>query len=222
MSKQTCKPFNNPCNSQSLKEEISNAISHGIGAVLFIAATVLMIVFAAKGQKGATAIVSVSVFGGSLILLYLTSCLYHSLTGKGKRVFKILDHNMIYVLILGTYTPICLTLIKEPLGIVILCIDAACSIVGIVLNSIDLKRFDKVSQILYIILGYSIVLGAFSVVKNIPKNGIFLILLGGLFYTAGTYFYRKKDTGFSHFIWHLFVLMGSIPHLIMVFLYVCI
>ena len=143
-----------PCRPQTVKEEIGNAISHGVGAALFVAATVLMIVFAARGDKGATAITSVSIFGGSLILLYLTSCLYHSLTGKGKRVFKILDHNMIYVLILGTYTPICLSLIKGPLGIVILSIDAACSIVGIVLNSIDLKRFDKVSQILYIILHY--------------------------------------------------------------------
>lgn len=209
-------------NNQSVKEEIANAISHGIGAIIFIAATVLMIVFAAKGQKGATSVVSVSVFGGSLILLYLTSCLYHALTGKGKRVFRILDHNMIYVLILGTYTPICLSLIKGPVGIIILSIDAVCSIIGIVLNSIDLKRFDKISQILYIILGYSIFMGAFSAIKNIPKNGIFLILLGGLFYTAGTFFYRKKDTGFAHFIWHLFVLMGSIPHLIMIFYYVCI
>ncbi|MBO4310462.1 MAG: hemolysin III family protein [Lachnospiraceae bacterium] len=209
--------------SQSLKEEISNAISHGIGAALFIAGTVIMIVQASIGKKGALAITGVSIFGASLILLYLTSCLYHSLTNyKAKKVFRKLDHCMIFLLITGTYTPICLSLIGGFVGWSVWGINMACTVLGVTLNAISVRKFDKISQILYIIMGWSILMASYSVIKVIPLPGLLLVLLGGILYTLGTLFYRKKDVKFSHFVWHLFVILGSLPHFAMILYYVCI
>ncbi|MCR5848735.1 MAG: hemolysin III family protein [Lachnospiraceae bacterium] len=209
--------------SQSFKEELSNAISHGIGAALFIAGTVIMIVQAALKHKGALAITGVSIFGASLILLYLTSCLYHSLTNfKAKKVFRKLDHCMIFVLITGTYTPVCLSVIGGWVGWTVWGINVACSVLGITLNAISIKKFDRISQILYIIMGWSILMASFTFFKCMPVPGIILAVLGGVFYTFGTFFYRKKGVKFTHFVWHLFVILGSIPHFAMILYYVCI
>ena len=208
---------------QSLPEEISNAISHGIGAALFIAGTVIMIVEAALKGKGAMAITSVSIFGASLILLYLTSCLYHSLTNiSAKKVFRKLDHCMIFILITGTYTPVCLSMIGGWIGWTVWGINMACTVLGVTLNAISVRKFDKISQILYIIMGWSIIMASYSAIKVIPLPGLILVLLGGIFYTLGTIFYRKKNLKFSHFVWHLFVILGSLPHFAMVLYYVCI
>lgn len=209
--------------SQSLGEEISNAISHGVGAALFIAGTVIMIVQAAINGKGAMAITSVSIFGASLILLYLTSTLYHSLTNyKAKKVFRKLDHCMIFLLITGTYTPVCLSLIGGWVGWTVWGINMACTVIGVTLNSISVRKFDKVSQILYIIMGWSIIMASYSAFKVIPGPGLLLVLLGGILYTIGTIFYRKKNLKYAHFVWHLFVILGSLPHFAMILYYVCI
>ena len=208
--------------SQSLKEEISNAISHGIAAALFIFGTVIMIVEASVRHKGAMAITGVSIFGASLILLYLTSCLYHSLTNyNAKRVFRKLDHCMIFILITGTYTPICLSIIRGWAGWTVWGINVACCVLGVTLNAISVRKFDKISQILYIIMGWSAIIFLYSMIKTIPPFGLVLVVLGGIIYTIGTYFYRKKDLKFAHFICHLFVFLGSLPHFAMVLDYVC-
>lgn len=212
----------NTFNNQSLGEEISNAISHGIGAALSIAGTVLMIVHAALNQKGSMAITGVSIYGASLILLYLTSCLYHALAkNKGKKVFQILDHCMIFVLILGTYTPICISLIGGVTGWTILGINIACAAVGIPLNAVNLKKWHKLSLVLYVIMGWSIVLGGRTVFQIIPLFGWALLLLGGILYTLGIIFYALKNPRYMHFIWHLFVLGGSVPMFFFVFQYIC-
>ena len=188
--------------SQSVKEEISNAISHGIAAALFIFGTVIMIVEASLKHKGAMAITGVSIFGASLILLYLTSCLYHSLTNyNAKRVFRKLDHCMIFILITGTYTPICLSIIRGWAGWTVWGINVACCVIGVTLNAISVRKFDKISQILYIIMGWSAIIFLYSMIKTIPIFGLALVVLGGIIYTIGTYFYRKKNLKFSHFIW---------------------
>jgi len=216
------KPIQAPL-GRSLGEELSNAISHGVATLLSIAGTVLMIVFASINHKGALAITGVSIFGGSLILLYLASCLYHSLIfTKAGRVFQKFDHCMIFLLITGTYTPICLSLIGGWVGWTVWGINAACCILGVTLNGISIKKFDKISQILYIIMGWSIVVASYSAIKAIPFAGLMLILAGGIFYTLGTFFYRKKNVKYAHFVWHLFVMLGSIPHFIMIFYYICI
>lgn len=207
---------------QTLGEEIANAISHGFTALASIAGLVLMIVFASLNNKSALTIVSVSIFGASLILLYLTSCLYHALgQNKAKAVFQILDHCMIYVLISGTYTPVCLLLIGGWIGWTVWGINIACAITGIVLNAISLEKFDKISQVLYLIMGWSIICITGQAIKLIPVEGLAIILLGGVFYTAGTIFYRMKNHKYAHFIWHLFVMLGSLPHFYLVFHYCC-
>lgn len=207
---------------QSLGEEIANAISHGFTALLSIAGLVLMIVFAAVNGKTATTIVSVSIFGASLVLLYLTSCLYHALAqNKGKKVFQILDHCMIFVLITGTYTPICLSLVKGWIGWTVWGINVACSVIGITLNAISITKFNRISQILYIVMGWSIICAAGAAFKAIPVTGLWIILLGGIFYTVGTIFYRIRNLKYAHFVWHLFVMLGSIPHFYVVFTTCC-
>ncbi len=212
------KKFNN----QSLGEEISNAISHGLGAVLSVVGTIMMIVQACINHKPAITIVSVSIFGASLILLYLTSCLYHSLkVNRGKKVFQILDHCMIFVLIVGTYTPICLSIISGWVGWTVWGINMGCTVLGITFNAIDLKRWHKASLVLYIIMGWSIVIATGVVIRVIPWQGLVLLLIGGLFYTAGVIFYRATKPKYMHFIWHLFVLAGSIPHFIFIYMTCC-
>lgn len=207
---------------QTLGEEIANSISHGVTALASIAGLVLMIVFAAINGKSPITIVSVSIFGASLFLLYLTSCLYHALAqNKGKKVFQILDHCMIYVLITGTYTPVCLILIGGWIGWTVWGINVACAVIGITLNAISLKKFDKISQVLYLIMGWSIICTAGVAIKLIPIGGLAVILLGGVFYTVGTIFYRMKNHKYAHFIWHLFVMLGSLPHFYLVLHYCC-
>lgn len=214
----TAKNFNN----QTLGEEISNAISHGVGALFAIAATVFMIVFACINHKPAITITAVSIYGAALILLYLTSCIYHALgLNKGKKVFQILDHCMIFVLIVGTYTPICLSIIGGVPGWSILGINLLCAAIGIPLNAVNMKKWSKLSLALYLIMGWSIVLGGFKVFQIIPLYGWILILLGGIFYTTGLIFFKAKHPKYMHFIWHLFVLAGSIPQFIFVFHNLC-
>ncbi len=214
----TAKNFNN----QSLGEEISNAISHGVGALFSIAGTVLMIVYACINNKSALTITGVSIYGGALICLYLTSCIYHALGfNKGKKVFQILDHCMIFVLIAGTYTPICLSIIGGVTGWTILGLNLLCAAVGIPLNAINMKKWSKLSLILYVIMGWSIVFGGIKVFQIIPLYGWILLLLGGIFYTVGIIFFKAKNPRYMHFIWHLFVLAGSIPQFAFVFYHLC-
>ncbi len=209
-------------NDQTLGEEISNAISHGVGAALSIAGTVIMIVTAALNHKPAITIVGVSIFGASLILLYLTSCLYHSLAhNRGKKVFQILDHCMIFFLIVGTYTPICFSLIGGWIGWTIWGINVGCMALGVTLNAVNLKKWHKLSLVFYVIMGWSIVMAGRNIFEMIPIEGFAIVLLGGIFYTVGIIFYRAKNPKYMHFIWHLFVLAGSLCHYFFVLNYCC-
>ncbi len=197
---------------QTLGEEIANAVSHGVGCLLAIAACVIVIVRSAFTST-AIGVVSSCIYGASLILLYMFSSLYHSLTNiKAKYVFRIFDHCSIFLLILGTYTPICLWMLKGSLGWVLFGINAFCTVLGITLNSINLKKFQKLSMILYILMGWSVVMSIKEVLAIIPPKGMLLLLIGGILYTAGIIFYKNKKTKYMHFIWHLFVLGGSIFH----------
>lgn len=202
-------------------EEIANAISHGAGALLAIAATVLMILRAA-GHGSALRVVCASLYGASLILLYTISTLYHALTAPGgKRIFQIFDHCSIFILILGTYIPITLAVIGGALGWTLFGINTACAVLGIVFTAIDLRRAHKLSMVLYIIMGWLVVLAARPVIAAVPVPGLLLLLGGGIAYTAGIWFYKNKTLPYSHFIWHLFVLVGSILQFFMVYQYAC-
>lgn len=204
---------------QSLGEEIANAVSHGVGSLLSIAACVIVIVKAAF-HSTAIGVVSSCIYGASLILLYTFSSLYHSLTNvKAKSVFRIFDHCSIFLLILGTYTPICLWMLKGALGWTLFGVNAFCTVLGIVLNSINLKKFQKLSMILYILMGWSVIMSIKQVIAIVPFSGMMFLVAGGLLYTFGIIFYKMKNVKYMHFIWHLFVLGGSIVHYFFILFY---
>ena len=196
---------------QTLGEEIANAVSHGIGALLGIAGTAVLIVYAAI-YSDVWGIVSAALYGGTLILLYTFSTLYHSITHtKAKGVLQIFDHCSIFLLIFGTYIPVCLSLMRNWLGWVLFGINAACAVIGVVLNSIDIQKFKKFSMVLYIVMGWSVLMMAQPVFKKLDILGGTFLVIGGILYTLGIIFYNSKRK-YMRFIWHFFVLGGSIFH----------
>ena len=197
-------------NGQTLGEEIANSISHGVGALLAIAGTCVMIVTACF-TSDALGIVSAALYGFFTILLYLFSTLYHSITNtKAKKVFQIFDHCSIFLMILGSYIPLCLSLIRGFAGWTLFGITAILSVVGIVFNSIDLKKWHKLSMVLYVVMGWSAVFVFGQVLAKVPLKGIILLVGGGISYTLGIIFFNKDKVEYMHYVWHLFVLMGSI------------
>ena len=196
---------------QTIGEEIANAVSHGVGELLAIAGAVVAIVMAAIHGTAIT-VVSASLYGASMILLYLFSTLYHSLTNRSaKRVFRVFDHCSIFILIMGSYIPICLVLIGGALGWTLFGINAFCTVLGIVFNSINLERWSKPSVVLYVIMGWSVIIGAKSVISAVDAAGIALLVGGGAAYTAGIIFYKARKK-YMHFVWHIFVLAGTVLH----------
>lgn len=203
----------------SLGEELVSSISHGIGALLGIAALVLSVVF----SKNSITIVSSAIYGITLIILYLISCLYHSFSPriKAKKVFRVLDHDSIYLLIFGTYMPYLLVSIGGSKGWTLWVILLGLSILGIVFNSINLEKFKNVSLISYILMGWIIIFSFKDVYNSIGFYGTLYLILGGVFYTIGALFYRLgKKIKYMHSIFHLLVLAGSIFHFFSIFLYV--
>ncbi|MBR5533452.1 MAG: hemolysin III family protein [Ruminiclostridium sp.] len=195
---------------QKLGEEILNAITHGLGALLAIAGLVLLVVRAAR-YGTAVNVVSVTLFGSTMILLYLCSCLYHALAdNKGKRVFQVLDHCTIFLLILGTYIPICLVNLGGALGWTLFGVNTACAVVGIVLTAVDMKRWKKVSMVLYVVMGWMCLIALPAIYRALTPMGFVFLALGGVCYTVGILFYRQKEKLYRHGIWHIFVLAGTI------------
>lgn len=205
----------------TLGEELVSAISHGIGTLLSIAALVLCVVFSAI-HKNVYAIVASSIYGSTSIILYTMSTLYHSFkVNNAKRVFRILDHSCIFLLIAGTYTPFTLVVLPKALGWTIFGIEWVCVIIGIVLNSIDLKKFKKISMALYLIMGWMIIISFKSLINNIDIKGIYLMLTGGVLYTIGAILYGiGKKYKYIHSIFHIFVLAASILFFFSIFFYV--
>jgi len=202
------------------KEEIANAITHGIGAILSAAALVLLIVFASI-HGTAWHVVSFSIFGSTMFLLYLSSTLVHSAPeGKWKDLFEIFDHTSIYLFIAGTYTPFTLTIVKGPLGWSLFGIVWGIALVGTVFKAFFTKRFVILSTIFYIAMGWIIVIAWKPLIAGLPTGGLVLLVTGGLAYTLGTIFYVWRGFPYHHMVWHLFVLAGSILHFFAVLLYV--
>jgi hemolysin III len=196
----------------TLKEEIFNSITHGVGTVLSIVALVVLVV-AATLHGNAWHIVSFTIFGVSLILLYLSSTLYHSFTGeKVKNLFARFDHAAIFVLIAGTYTPILLTVIRGFVGWTLFGIIWAVAITGIVIRSIYLTRFRKLMVVIYLMMGWMFIFAFKPVVTLLPSMSLVFLFAGGIIYSLGVVFYAWRKLPFGHGIWHLFVLGGSILH----------
>ena len=206
-------------NFQSKKEEKLNAATHLFSAALAILGTVLLIVKVAK--LGALAIVSAALYGASMIVLYSASSCYHLVkNGTRAKIFlQKFDHASIFLLITGTYIPGCWISMGGAVGWIVFAIVAACGIVGITLNCIEVKRFSKVCLVLYIVAGWTIAAALYPYYKAIGGWGILFLVLGGLLYTGGIFFYRKKKTPYMHALWHVFVTLGSIMHFIMVYFY---
>ncbi len=192
----------------SQREEIANAITHGIGALLSIAALVILLMFTDSPLESGYLI-----FGITLVLLYLASTLYHSITHlKTKNLFRKFDHMAIFLLIAGTYTPFCLIALDGWLKWTLLGIVWGCALLGIVLKSFYTGRMEWLSLLIYIVTGWMVIVAIKPIYVFLPLNGFIFLLLGGLAYTGGTFFYMNNRIRYNHSIWHLFVLAGSIFH----------
>jgi hemolysin III len=208
-----------PDESFTAPEELAHSLTHGAGLLLGIAALILMVVFAA--QKGsATHVVSCTIYGVTLVLLYASSTLYHALpSGRGKRVFGILDHAAIFLLIAGTYTPFALVTLNGGLGWTLFAVIWGLAIGGIVLEAVSRGRLRRVQLLLYLVMGWGIVGAARPLLRELAPAGLVLLLAGGLAYTVGVVFFVWRRP-FHHAVWHVFVLGGSICHFFAVLLYV--
>lgn len=196
----------------TVKEEMFNCISHGVGVLLAIAALVILVVFATlKGDIWQ--IVSFSIYGATLILLYLFSTLYHGIFNeKAKRVFRVFDHAAIYLLIAGSYTPLLLVFLRGAWGWAMFGIVWALAITGIIMNIVSLEGTRIFSTILYILMGWVAVIAIKPMLDSVPPGLLRWIFTGGVIYTVGVLFYVWKKLPYHHGIWHLFVLGGSIVH----------
>ncbi len=207
------------------RQELAHALTHGIGAALGVAALTLMIVCAAQSPNGvAWKVVSAALFGTTIILLYLTSTLYHAAQSpRMKSVLEVFDHMAIYLLIAGSYTPFSLVTLREYrpwIGWTVFGVIWGLTIAGIVFKAFTTGRFRFVSTMLYIVMGWIILFTLKPLIVSLPRPGLYWLVGGGLLYTAGTIFYLWRRLSISHAVWHAFVLAGTICHFFCVFLYV--
>lgn len=207
-----------PRRAQTFGEEVANTISHGIGALLAAAGAVPLI---AKGIMAGSvkAEVSLAFYAFTLVLLYTASAVYHGVKRPElKRVLRVMDHCSIFLLILGTYVPLSLLVVGGRTGWALFLTNTALAVVGIALNAISLTRFDKISLVLYALMGWLVILALRTILQVLAPAGVALLVAGGVAYTAGIWFY-KSQRKYSHFVWHLFVLAGSVLHYLCVALY---
>ncbi len=206
----------------TLLEEIWNSITHGVGTGLSIAALVILVVravYLAPESMKALYVTGYSIFGASLILLYLMSTLYHALTPYGaKKVFSIFDHSSIYILIAGTYTPYCLTALQGPVGWTLFGIIWALAVLGVVFYAVFGNKLRFLSVIMYVLMGWLIIFAIKPMKTALSKESLSFLLAGGAAYTIGVIFYALKKIKYAHCIWHLFVLAGSMLHFFSLFL----
>jgi hemolysin III len=204
---------------QSLGEEIANSVSHGVGLLAAVAAAPVLIVDAAQ-RGGSTGVIGASVFASTVGLLYLTSVLYHALPpNRAKRVFRVLDHGAIFLLIAGTYTPFTLGVLHGAWGWSLLGLVWSFALAGIVLKAIYGVRYRRFSVGLYLAMGWVVLIAVKPLWLRMPAEGFFWLLSGGVAYTVGVAFYGARRVRYSHFVWHLFVLAGTACHFIAVLRY---
>ena len=202
----------------SLGEEIANCVSHGVGLVAALAATPFLVLAARPG--GATAIVGASVFAGTVIVLYLASTLYHALPkNKAKHVFRVIDHSAIFLLIAGTYTPFTLGVLRGAWGWVLFGIVWGLAVIGVTLKSVGGIRYPRLSTMLYVGMGWLALIAIRPLWLHVPLAGWLWLIAGGLAYTAGIAFYAAERLRYGHFVWHVFVLMGTACHFFAVLWY---
>ncbi|HWD22537.1 MAG TPA: hemolysin III family protein [Burkholderiales bacterium] len=205
--------------SQTLGEEIANSVSHGLGFLATLAAFPVL-VMAAHQRGGTAAIVGAGVFATTMVLLYLTSTLFHALPkSRAKRVFRILDHSAIFLLIAGTYTPFTLGVLRGDWGWTLFGLVWGLAVVGTVLKALGGVRYTTVSTWVYLAMGWLILVAAKTVWALVPGWGLFWLVAGGVAYTAGAVFFMGERIRYFHFVWHLFVVAGTACHFIAVLWY---
>ena len=205
---------------QSCGEEIANSISHGVASLAAIAA-IPVLAIGADRSGGLSTVIGASVFGATMLLLYLSSTLYHALpAGRAKRVFQILDHCAIFLLIAGTYTPFTLGVLRGSLGWTLFGLVWGLTAFGIILKAVFGTRYQGLSTALYLIMGWLGVIAAQPLFNALPTSGLLWLVGGGLAYTLGVVFFvLDHRLRYAHFIWHLFVVTGSFCHFIAVLFY---
>lgn len=204
---------------QSLGEEIANSVSHGLGLSAAVAAFPVL-VMAAQARGDTAGIVGASVFATTTVLLYLVSTLFHALPRcRAKRVFQILDHSAIYLLIAGTYTPFTLGVLRGDWGWTLFGLVWGMAIAGTVLKALGGVRYTTFSTWTYLAMGWLVVIAAKTVWTLVPDWGLFWLIAGGVAYTAGAVFFMAERIRYFHFVWHLFVVAGTACHFIAVLRY---
>lgn len=203
----------------SIGEEACNIVSHAVGTCLGVFATIVMAV-ASIAQGDLLKLSASLIFGSTLVLLYLMSTLYHGAVNPKKReILRVFDHCSIFVLIAGTYTPFTMISLRDTVGGWLGTAIWVTAILGIILNIISIEKFKRLSMICYIGMGWAIILTAKDLLLTVDFNAIILMVIGGIFYTAGTIFYKKRSE-YMHFVWHLFVIAGSVFHFMAIYNYI--
>jgi hemolysin III len=204
---------------QSLGEEIANSVSHGLGLSAAVAAFPVL-VMAAQARGDTAGIVGASVFATTTVMLYLASTLFHALPRcRAKRVFQILDHSAIYLLIAGTYTPFTLGVLRGDWGWTLFGLVWGMAIAGTVLKALGGVRYTTLSTWTYLAMGWLVIIAAEAVWTLVPGWGLFWLIAGGVAYTAGAVFFMAERIRYFHFVWHLFVVAGTTCHFIAVLRY---
>ena len=204
-------------NNYSIGEEIANSTLHGIGSLLAIAGLVLLSQ-KTRGFPGGQKLsnqdfAAVLLFAISMIFMFLVSTLYHAVQHRGaKHILRRLDHSVIFIFIAGTYSPFCLSALEGAWGLSLFVFEWSLALLGIILNILDSRFFRKIQIAVYLMMGWAIIIGFVPLVRSVPVRSIILLIAGGVAYTIGTIWYRKKNIRFTHAIWHVFVLIGTICH----------
>jgi hemolysin III len=205
---------------RTFHEEIANSVTHGFGLALSVIGLIVLIVLACL-YGSALHLVSCSIYGATLVMLYTASTLYHSFRSpRIKHIFKIIDHCSIYLLIAGTYTPFTLVMLRGGWGWSLFGIVWMLSFVGIIFKLFFVNKFQIISTIVYVLMGWIVVVAIKPMVAMIPLGCILWLVAGGLFYTTGVIFFAWHKIPFNHAIWHVFVVAGSVCHFLAVIFYV--
>lgn len=203
---------------QSLGEEVANSVTHGVGALASLVALPLLVMAALP--RGIPSVIGNVVFGVSLVLLYVSSTIYHSLArNRAKRVLRIIDHSAIFVLIAGTYTPFTLGVLRGPWGWTLFGVVWSLAVLGVALTSAVGVKHPRASVLVYILMGWLVVIAIKPLITHLPPAGLAWLVAGGLAYTGGTVFYGWRRLPYQHTVWHFFVLTGSVCHFMAVLRY---
>ncbi len=205
----------------SVREEVANAITHGLGMVLGIVGLVLLLIKAVDHDADALTITSMSIYGGSIVVLFLASTLYHSIPyQRAKKALKTFDHCAIYLLIAGSYTPFLLVSLRTPLAIGLMITIWSIALFGIVMKLAFIYRFEKLSLVTYLIMGWLSLIVIYQLAVHLNVGGLTLLAAGGVVYTLGVIFYVAERIPFNHAIWHGFVLAGCACHFLAIYYFV--